>query len=436
MSSIRRVVGVLAILLTSIPAFALSTRSMANGLTAEEIATLLTGPGATISNVKITGSRAAIGSFSGGDALGVPTGVMLSTGNIADASGANDLPNSGAALGEAGHYTLDPIVSPYFTFDAMVLEFDVVTVSPTFAISYVFGSEEYREFVGTEFNDVFAFFVNGANIALTPGTIEPVTINTINHIRNSGLYRDNDGGGATELDGYTVPMLAVAVVEPGVVQHIRIAIGDVSDGIYDSAVFIRQGGISGTPLAPVVIPDRTTIVAALGERLEIPLTLYYTTLNRNPNLSAFGVAGATAEFSPLFEENNLIRSIMTLQIGHDTPGGQHVLTIRSAAGTAEAFANILVNVDCRPPAILGIGQPATQVVDRGLPATLRVESQGSGPFQYQWYAGFTGMTSTPLLNGTAATLTTPPVNEVGVYWVRVANGCGSVDSTPAFVIPR
>jgi len=437
--SMRRVLGVLAVVLfAAVPGYgALTTRSVADGLTPEEVATILTGPGATISNVKITGSNAAIGSFGSGGSLGINSGIVLSTGNIGDASGSNDAENSGADLGEPGHYTLDPVVSPYFTHDAMVLEFDVVTVSPTFAISYVFGSEEYREFVGTPYNDVFAFFVNGANIALAPGTNDPVTVNTINHLRNSSVYRDNDGSGTTELDGYTTPLLAVAVVEPGVTQHIRIAIADVSDGIYDSAVFIREGGISGSALAPVVIPDRNNVAVNVGETIQIPLALYYTTIDSNPNLSTSNVAGVTSSFSPLFlDENNILRTVMTLNIGPDTPAGAQTLVIRSAAGAAEDFTTVVLNVDCRPPSILGIGQPLSGSVTRGSSATISVTPQGSGPFTYQWYAGFTGMTGTPIVGGTTATFRTPAVNDLSMYWVRVSNGCGTVDSNAAFLSPQ
>ena len=43
-----------------------------------------------------------------------------------------------------------------------------------------------------QFNDVFAFYVNGVNCALTPGTTDPITINTVNQDSNTLFYVPND----------------------------------------------------------------------------------------------------------------------------------------------------------------------------------------------------------------------------------------------------
>ncbi|HYI10522.1 MAG TPA: choice-of-anchor L domain-containing protein [Thermoanaerobaculia bacterium] len=428
---------VFALLLTALPAFSITTKSANEGLTATQIASLLTGAGATITNVKITGSNVAIGSFAEGTpALGVTSGVILSTGDIADAKGPNDSAGSGAGLGTEGHPALDAIVDPFETFDAVVLEFDVTTVSPTFAIRYVFASEEYREFVGSEFNDVFAFFVDGANVALTPGSADPVTINTINHLLNNGLYRDNEAGAETEFDGYTAPLLAVAVVEPNVPHHIRIAIADTSDPVLDSAVFIAQGGISGNQIAPIIIPPVSSIEAKSGEATSLDLPLYYAFPSAPPQLTATGLPGATITFTPMFLVNGQFYTTMNIVLGPDTPAGSHVVTIESRIGDAVSYSTIVVVVECKPPVILGTGQPQMQLVTRGTAATLRVTAQGSGPTAYQWYRGFPGMTRNPVAGATGATLNTGPVNEFGSYWVRVTNACGSYDSLAALVIPQ
>jgi hypothetical protein len=426
-----------ALLLVALPALALTTKSVNQGLTQDQVVALLAGSGAKISNVKLTGSDLSVGSFTAGDALGLPTGVVLSTGNIADATGANTTESSGATLGTPGQPALDAIVAPFVTHDASVIEFDVVTESPTFAIRYVFASEEYTEFVDSEFNDVFAFFVNGANIAITPGSNQPVTINTVNHLRNQGLYRDNHGGTETQFDGYTTPLLAVAVVEPGTTNHIRIAIADTSDGQLDSAVFIAQGGISGSQIAPIIIPTQNVVEASLsGNATEVELPLFYAFESAPPTLTAEGIPGATITFSPI-HRNAAGQAFVTMKIvlGPNTPPGSYVLTIRSSIGPAESFANIVVVVDCQPPSILGTGQPTTQVVNRGTSATLRVSALGSAP-QYQWYSGYAGMTRNPVVGATGPTLNTTAVNDVQPYWVRVTNPCGSADSLTTFAIPK
>jgi hypothetical protein len=425
-----------ALLLVSVPAFAVKVKSVSDGLTADQVAALVTGSGVRISNIKLTGAGSAIGSFSEFASVGIANGLVLSTGNLSDVAGPNNTTSSGAVVGTAGQAALDAVVAPFKTHDAAVLEFDVVTESPTFAIRYVFASEEYREWVDSEYNDVFAFFVNGANIAITPGTGAPVTINTINHLRNQGLYRDNEGGAETQFDGYTTPLLAVAVVEPNVSHHIRIAIADTSDGALDSAVFIAAGGISGSQIAPIIQPRVDAIEAAYGAQgTELALPLYYAFESAPPTLTASGVPGATVTFSPMYRAaNGQMFTNMKIVLGPDTPPGSHVLTIKSQIGAAESFATVIVVVDCQPPAILGIGQPQTQLVDRGSPATLRVQTIGSGPATYQWFSGYTGMTRTPV--GTGAELRTGPINEMTPYWVRVTNPCGSADSLTAFAIPK
>lgn len=419
------------------PAFAIKTKSVEDGVTVTNVAALLTGTGASITNVKITGSPLALGSYTEAAVLGIGNGVVLSTGNIADSAGGNTSESSGASLGTVGHPALDAIVAPFKTQDAVTLEFDVITESPTFTIRYVFASEEYREWVDSEYNDVFAFYVDGANIALTPGTADPVTVNTINHNVNNGLYNDNEGGAETQFDGFTDPLLAIAVVEPGVSHHIRISIADASDGLLDSAVFIAQGGISGTQIAPIISPTATAVEARFGEsNAAVPLELFYAFPNNPPTFSASGIPGATFEFSPMYvAANGRTYADMKIILGPDTPPGEYVVTIRSRVGNAESFSTMLVIVDCKPPMILGTGQPQTQTVDRGQAATLSVESLGSAA-QYQWFRGYRGMTGSPVAGGTGRTLNTGPVNEMTPFWVRITNPCGSVDSNTVFAMPR
>jgi hypothetical protein len=125
---------------------------------------------------------------------------------------------------------------------------------------------------------------------------------------------------------------------------------------------------------------------------------------------------------------------MNILLGPDTPPGTYLVTIRSAIGDAESFATMLVVVDCQPPAILGTGQPQTQVVDRGSVATFTATPTGS-VVKYQWFRGFTGMTRNPVPSNANGQLQVP-VTELTPYWVRVSNPCGSFDSLTAFAIPR
>lgn len=434
----RRWSVLLLLILLAVPGYGVKTKPVGADLTADNVAALLAGPGATITNVRITGAANALGSFEEGAALGVPSGVILSTGDIANVAGPNNAPDSGAGLGQAGHPALDQIVDPFPTFDAVVLEFDVVTVSPTFSIRYVFASEEYREYVGSRFNDVFAFFINGGNIAIAPGSSDPVTVNTINHLRNSGAYRDNENAGFdTQFDGFTTVLTAVAIVEPNVTHHIRIAIADASDAIYDSAVLIAQGGISGVPIAPLLVPSSNLIMTRNLETTDVPVSVFFTTVDSPTDFSASGLPpDSTVTFSPLFiGPDGQLRTTATINIGPTTPAGTYEVTLRSAAGSTESFAHITVVVACQPPVILGVNQPQGQVVTRGARATLNVQANGNAPFTYQWFEGFSGMTGTPVAGATTPQFQTPPVELPTAYWVRVSNPCGSTNSNTAFVVP-
>jgi hypothetical protein len=145
-------------------------------------------------------------------------------------------------FGLPGDGDLDLLVAPEHTHDAAILEFDVTPAAATLGVRFVFASEEYPEFVNSQFNDVIAIFVNGVNCANING--RPVAVNTINANINDALFVDNDSGiRDTEMDGLTVPLDCVAAVKPGVPNHVKIAIADTADGIYDAAVFLAAGGI-------------------------------------------------------------------------------------------------------------------------------------------------------------------------------------------------
>lgn len=424
------------VVLSATPAFAvMSTKSVEQGVTVADLAAKLTGPGTVISNVKLTGSTKAFGTFAGGN-LGVPSGVIISSGDVATAVGPNDQEGAGTDLGLAGDAQLDAIVTPNTTHDAASLEFDVVTKTVFFTISYVFASEEYREFVDKGFNDVFAFYFDGRNIAITPGSDKRVTIDTINHLRNTEFYRDNEGGGDTQFDGYTTLLFAFADVEPNVTHHIKIAIADTGDGILDSAVFLAEGGIAGAT-APVIVPLQSEIFLNYDVPVEVPANVYFVFPSIPYNFTADGIPGAIVTFNPVVKDaQGNLSTVIKVLAGQETPQGDYQLNIHSTTDETSRTVTILAHVDCRPPGLLGTGQPTTQTVDRGQTAKFTVAPFGSAPYKYQWYSGYSGMTGSPISGATGATFTTPPVNELAAYWVRITNACGTFDSLTAFATPR
>ncbi|HXH18438.1 MAG TPA: choice-of-anchor L domain-containing protein, partial [Chitinophagales bacterium] len=210
-----------------------------------------------------TGAAPAVGYFSNGSGIGMESGLILTTGNTDVAPGPNSTEDAGYAPGTPGDATLEAVTGVFPTYDASSLEFDFVSFNDTVTFRYIFASEEYNEFVCSEYNDVFAFLVSGTgyapntNIALIPGTAIPVAINSVNNgtpgdflgipydpanctsLSNIAYYIDNNGGQVTQFDGYTVPLTATMVVVPCDTYHIKLVIADVGDELYDSGVFLQ-----------------------------------------------------------------------------------------------------------------------------------------------------------------------------------------------------
>lgn len=226
---------------------------------AETLASNLIGAGITLvpGSATYTGAANASGLFSGGAASGLDfdKGILLTSGDAVGAVGPN---NTSGYTGDNGLPGYPPLsaLSGHTTYDATILSFKFETVSGDLYFRYVFASEEYNEYVGSQFNDVFAFFVDGVNVALVPGTNDPVTINTINNGANSAYYVDNITSVIYDIqyDGFTTNLVAKAL-GLGTGQHeIVLAIADASDYILDSGVFIQGSGFSPEPPQPIPAP--------------------------------------------------------------------------------------------------------------------------------------------------------------------------------------
>jgi len=242
----------------SVPAFSMTITPYDN---ADNLAQALVGSGVTISNVSYSGATGASGYFTGGTAagLGFDSGIVLTSGAAAHLNGTTNTSDGiGTSNGLAGNSYLTALCGQN-TYDATLLSFDFVSTGDSVYFNYVFGSDEYNEYVGS-FNDVFAFIFNGDNLAELPdGTA--VGVNTINNDSNSSYYNDNDTNGAFafEYDGFTNMLTASATgLTIGNIYSITLAIADGGDHILDSGVFLQAGSFSDTPTNPV--PEPSTIL--------------------------------------------------------------------------------------------------------------------------------------------------------------------------------
>lgn len=275
------------------------------------------GQGVVLGHVKTHfASKEAAGIFSSKNVLQINDGLVLSTGDVRRIPGLNDKFNESTGFNHSGKAEQDKDLEEIekgALFDIAYIEFDFVPFNNSISFNYQFGSDEYPEYVGSAYNDVFAFIVSDGNtsknIALIPGKETPVSINTVNFKTDSSYYIDNNvfalkitkredpSAQNTEeevyrskvgkilfaikkfftpkeeenqqldlleivpnddllkhvnqniyhnlqLDGITKKLVAQTYVTPYKKYHLKIIIADVSDNIYDSAVFLEKGSLT------------------------------------------------------------------------------------------------------------------------------------------------------------------------------------------------
>ena len=346
---------------------------------------VLLGGGIVGSSHSFIGDPNQIGFFNGVSSnLAIDSGIVLSSGNILELIGPNSSGSTSSAFSGAGDPTLDLVVGPIdYTNDAAVLEFDFVPTSDVISFKYVFGSEEYLEFV-TSFNDAFGFFLSGPNpsggnyvdqnLAIVPGTTNtPVSIFNVNNISNSAYYVDN-GTGATapqnsdptviQFDGFTTPLTATAAVNCGDTYNIKIVVADVNDFSYDSGVFLEAGSFYSPPLS--IIDD-----------LGIDSTVMNIPCNSIVTLTASGGVGATYQW---FDSTSLV-----ISTGSSITVGEGMYVVSANISGCAVLSDTLTVVEGDFPTVdLGVD---TIIACNSSYLLIPNVSGGTAPYYYSWSNG-------------------------------------------------
>ncbi|MBV6654106.1 MAG: choice-of-anchor L domain-containing protein, partial [Mameliella sp.] len=418
----------------------------------------------TITNIQAIGDPDGIGYFEdGGNSIGMDRGVILSTGPIENAHGPNNYTDlSGNFNDDNGDPDLNGMATGPVK-DAVGIEFDFMPLDSTVAFRYVFASEEYCEFVGSIYNDVFGFFISGPgingtfsnnakNVAILPGTSDYVSINSVNYQDNDHLYVHNELSTDVnvcdiptppvnyhtfiEYDGFTTRLTAILNLIPCEEYHIRLVVSDVGDNYFDSAVFLEAESFN--------LGGEVQVTAGTGATTENPALE-----GCSGNYFRFERADGTDDSFPL-TVNYLITNSSTAEESIDFDPMPGVITIPANEsyvtvpvdlindGIEEPLEQIGLKLDipcaCYSDSTtmyitdspgFDLDIPDVAVCENGTNAMSPLIEGGTSGLTYNWSTGSNAPSIT--ISG----------DELSIFYLTVTDDCGNtqVDSAYAFATP-
>lgn len=227
-----------------------------NVISSSFVGNLNTPQSATYSNFNLVSSA-------GGPTLTMPDGIFLTSGT-ASIPLSNTQAAFGAGPGTGGDAQASAILAAASAPSSVTNDVNALTINFTVdaginAINtkFLFGSDEFPD---QGVADFFLFIVDGINYAkFTDGSLVSFVVgqNAANFLNNG-----NGSGGqyGIEYDGLSLALGVTGLLDTNLVEHtLKIIIGDTSDTIYDSGVFVANlagltttgpGGVCGGPNQP------------------------------------------------------------------------------------------------------------------------------------------------------------------------------------------
>lgn len=353
----------------------------------------LIGNGMTVSNITMNCPANAYGTFSNGNTtnLGLTNGILLTTGSATMAIG----PNNSASQGNCNNTSSsDPqliAIEPLATYDLCVLEFDIVPQCTQLTIRFVFGSEEYPEFVNASFNDAFGFFISGpgpapsctpnfyqnTNVATLPNNTTPVSIDNVNANTNAMYYVNNTNGATIQYDGFTTVLTRTINLCPCQTYHWKFAIADAGDCIYDSGVFLDFLTCSN---ALTLTPQSTPVTSCVGCDGTATVT----------------PSGGTGPFTYTWSPSGWTTPTVT-----NLCAGTYTVTVADQLACSPT-ATVLVTVGSSVSTLTIVPTQTNVACFNGCNATASVNiTGGTPPYSYSWLpSGGNGPSATGLCPGT------------------------------------
>ena len=394
---------------------------------------------------------ASLGTFSNAQVtLGIEDGIILTNASVFDFYGGNTVTGIGGNLGLPGNDNLN-LLSNAPSFDQSSIQFSFIPSQTGLSFEYIFASEEYCDFVGTAFSDVLGIFlagpgisgpysVNGSpaiNLAVfedANGVINEVNIRTINHIENNNFYIDNNIASTStasscagidvsnnpftlnsQFDGWTVPLTAsYDGLQIGETYQIQIAVADVADAIFGSAIYLVGNSFNAGQ-------SDINLIADAGSDLELQCDIATVSIGGD-NTSM----GALYSYEWLDESGQILSTDAVFDV---SVAGEYTLQVTNSLTTEVASDTVVVSDNTDAP------QVDVQVNDvltcNNNTVTLSTDEDTS--LEYDW----------SLQGATLGNQSTIEVDQAGFYELIVTdtnNGCTasfitevSQDIEPPFV---
>lgn len=308
----------------------------------------------------------------------IPNGIFLSSGGIPSLT--NTATNFTRVLNLPGDSDLSTLLeAPTYDASSLTIRFSVTEAIQGLSFKFLFGSEEFPEYVGSEFNDGFGVFLNGQNITFDL-LGRPITINSVFFDYNNTAQFV---AGTTmvsfpiEYDGLTLVLTTQVALSPG--EHtLKFVIADTVDHLYDSGVFIADlkfGDVcSGTGVPPDLSEIPTDVEVEVGETYVLPIEAthpdpnidvhIFTSPTELPdNMTFFSNEGNPADallmFSPTAQQAGETYEILIIagsdnQVCDSAAIRFHVVSPAPPVAVNDNYAtNLNSQLSVNPPGVLG-----------------------------------------------------------------------------------
>jgi len=427
---------------------------ISGNITVQQIEDAITTPLSRVKIDTIICDEDAYGTFNGGDEtdLGLNRGLLLTTGSPFSAIGPNNDENVTTVNGTPGDNDLD-ILSQLngdgsTSNDACVIEMEVEVFSNELIFEYIFASDEYPEFVGETFNDIFALLISGPgidgipeignqkNLATLPSG-EFVQINSVNHLSNWEYYRNNAYGQSIEYDGLTSGLIgskksltASTEVIPCNTYKLKLAIADRGDFAFDSGVFIAEIS-SGVPAIEYnIVQDIDYLVERCsGDQDKITVTLNRPLTNEVRFKTAIsGTATRNLDYSSnlpeeiIFNPGETSKSYSIIPRSDELAEGIETIIVKlineTECGTVD-LSEVTIELRDEVSIEIGINQDTIQTCQGG-----QLIISATGAKEYSWSSG--NLISNPFVASPTVT-----VQQDGWLYVRGTLGNDTFDDCKA-----